>query len=185
MTLTTGTYTDVMVDIETTGTNPDRHAILQIAAVRFNLRDGTIDHSMFNRCLEMPRWRSWDEGTRQWWGNQPREVLDDILSRAEPYQDVMQAFWQWANATPGLRLWAKPTSFDPPFIASYFDDCGLLNPFHYRIARDLNSWVEARYYPESVPDLGRGDYGAAHNALNDCLYQIEYLFKHYDSTKAA
>ena len=47
-----------MLDVETTGARPDRAAILQIAAVKFDPLARTIDTAdMFNRCLAMPGWR--------------------------------------------------------------------------------------------------------------------------------
>ena len=77
-------FYDVMVDLETTGTSPDETAMIQLAAVKFNLAEGTVDSTdMFNRCLSIPPKRFWDEGTRQWWGQQKREILLDIYARME------------------------------------------------------------------------------------------------------
>ena len=172
-------WTDVMVDLETTGTRPDRAAILQIGAVRFNLARQTVHgEDMFNRSLDIPPHRGWDESTREWWLNQKAGVLDDIMSRAEPHADVMSGFRDWSIKYPNLRFWAKPITFDFMFMSSYFHDHGYINPYHYRVARDVNSFVEALHYPAPIPEVERSDFGDAHNALNDALYQIEYLFNH-------
>ena len=114
-------YTDVMVDIETTGTMPDRGAILQLSAVKFNLQTREVDPNFFDRCLTIPPHRGWDEGTRTWWNQQKPSVLKGILQRAEPYRDVVQDFAKWAYQKPGLRFWAKPTTFDFMFTAAYRD----------------------------------------------------------------
>lgn len=171
-------YTDVMVDIETTGTQPDRAGILQIGAVKFNLETRQVDPNFFDRCLTVPNNRSWSEDTRAWWNQQKPSVLKDIKARAEPHQLVIPAFAQWAYQTPGLRFWAKPTTFDFMFVASYFADAELLNPFHYRNAVDLNSFAKGLFYgdPAGVPTIPARDMGDAHNAVNDCLMQLQYVY---------
>lgn len=178
-------FTDVMVDVETTGTAPDRAGILQLAAVRFNLQHGTIDTSdMFNRSMWLPQTRAWDESTREWWGNQKPTILEDIMTRAESPRDVMQDFFNWSTFPHNrMRFWAKPLSFDFPFVAGYFRDYDFMNPFHYRVARDLNSYIEALHFPNAVPEVELADLGDAHNALNDCFMQLDLLFKHVDLRK--
>ncbi len=176
-------YTDVMVDVETTGRWPDRSAILQIGAVRFNLEHQTIDPDVFDRCMIVPPHRFWEEDTREWWLSQKQSVLQGILDRGEPTRDVMGDFFAWSNKHPSMRFWAKPTSFDFMFIQSYFMDHGYPNPYHYRVAKDVNSWVHALHFPHEVPTVDQSDLGDAHNAFNDCLYQIEFVFNHYNLVK--
>lgn len=183
MTLTLGGFPDVMVDVETTSTSPDRGAILQLGAVRFNKDTQKIDHDMFNRCMTIPPTRHWGDGTKEWWASQRQDVYEDIIARAEPPEIVMKAFFDWSCEWPNPTFWAKPLSFDFPFTAGYFRDYGYQNPYHYRKARDLNSYVEALHYPERVPEVTPSDLGPAHNALNDCLMQIEHLFQHIELRK--
>lgn len=56
--------TDVMLDIETTGTDPGCAGIMQIAAIQFNYDTGEIG-PIFNRCLSMAPQRFWDEDRRR------------------------------------------------------------------------------------------------------------------------
>lgn len=170
---------DYMIDIETTGTNPEENAIIQIAAVRFNRLTGEIDPKFFDRCLHVPPGRYWAEDTREWWMNQP-EVLTGLLTRAEPPEMVIKAFWEWVAAGPSIcprAFWGKPITFDYNFINSYFRQYGLMQPFHYREAVDLNSYLlgrgheNRREYWKTIEPVGD-----AHNALHDCLYQIRAVF---------
>jgi len=170
---------DYMIDVETTGTNPQDNAIIQIAAVRFNRHTKEIDHRMFDRALHVPVGRYWSEDTRDWWMGKP-DVLRGILSRAEPADIVIKAFWDWVAEGSSICprvFWAKPTTFDYQFIASYFRQFGLMQPFHYREAVDLNSYLlgkghENRFqYWKTIEPVGD-----AHNALHDCLYQIRAVF---------
>ena len=173
-------YTDIMIDLETTGTQPDRTAILQIAAVKFNLETREVCPEFFDRCLTIPKHRFWQKDTMEWWGKQKRGVLNDIMSRAEPYRDVINQFADYSYQNPGLRFWSKPTTFDFMFLASYFSDEDLINPFHYRVATDMNSFLKGLHYPNPAPEI-QVDFSAdAHNALNDTLWQLKTLFAHLD-----
>jgi hypothetical protein len=173
---------DVMVDIETTGTDPSHAAIIQIAAVRFDLETKQIDtESMFDRCLWIAPMRSWDESTRDFWSKQKPEILAGIYDRMEDPGTVMRAFHAWVLEKPQLaplRFWSKPSHFDFVFIASYFKQYDLMNPFDFRQANDLNSWLRGRGHTDvkafwnEVPECGD-----KHNALNDCIYQISGAFK--------
>lgn len=175
---------DVMVDLETTGTMPDRHAIIQIAAVQFDLQSGQVfADNMFNRCLLMPPHRSWSESTREWWASQRQDVFFSIMARAEDHKVVMKDFVMWSRPAGSLRLWAKPSHFEFPFTSSYFHDEGYANPFSYRDANDTNSWLRARYYPDPVPEVPFEMDGPAHDALFDVLFQIKVLMWHYRNTK--
>lgn len=164
------------VDIETTGTSPDRAAIIQIAAVRFDLHARTIDHSFFNRCLTMPPTRCWEEGTRSWWLKN-RPVLDGIFSRMEDHRQVMEEFFEWCGgAACDMHFLSKPLSFDFPFVSSYFREFGPGShmPFDHRKGRDLRSMlccIDPEFQENTVPFEG-----PQHDALFDALHQIKVLF---------
>lgn len=171
-----------MVDIETTGKDVGNNAILQIAAVKFSLENGTVSHDFFDRCLLMAPKRYWDEDTRTWWSKR-RDVLESIWARMEDPYVVMKAFVDWAG--PGLKFVGKPTHFDFSFIQNYCMQFGLEMPFHYRYAEDMNSWIRGRYWPNDPPPF---EYdlpfdGDAHNGLHDCLHQIKVLFAVKEDTK--
>ena len=171
-------FTDVMVDLETTGTRPDRNAILQIAAVKFNLETGDVDATdMFDRCLTVPGFRSWDLDTLQWWMKDKRDILERLQARAEDPFTVIQAFSSWVGIgrDKPMKLWAKPTHFEYPFIESYCKDFGVHNPLHYRFAEDCNSWV--RGSGVEIKDADIEFTGVAHDAIFDVLHQIKWILE--------
>ena len=178
-------WTDIMVDLETTGTLPDRNCILQIAAVKFNIETGEVCHQFFDRCLDLPKHRSWDMSTLEWWSKQKKSVLQGILSRAEPWSNVINEFADYSYQNPGLRMWSKPSHFDFNFLSSYFHDADLINPFHYRVATDLNSFLKGLHFPNEVPDIQVEFSGDAHNALQDTLWQLKHLYAHLEYHKNA
>ena len=165
-------FTDVMVDLETTGTQPDRTGILQIAAVRFNLLTGEVDENFFDECLMLPPNRFWAEDTRYWWSNQKPGVLAKILARGRPPGEVMQEFVDFCRPVNHLRFWSKPVTFDFPFLSSYCRDFGFPMPFSFREATDMNTFIRSRFHPNPIPDLDVPFEGDEHNALFDSLHQI-------------
>lgn len=173
-------FTDIMVDIETVGTSPDRTGIIQIAAVKFNLEKRTVCPTFFNNSLTIPAHRSWDEDTRLWWTRQKPGQLQEIMARQRPWRDVMEEFLVFARQRNSLTFWSKPTTFDYMFIQSYFKDADLPNPFHYNNVTDLKSYLKGLHHPFPVPELNVPNVGDAHNALNDTLWQLKHLFAHAD-----
>jgi DNA polymerase III alpha subunit (gram-positive type) len=173
---------DVMVDLETTGTSPDYAGILQLSAVKFNLEKREIGEQ-FDRCLLLPNSRFWQEDTRHWWGTQKVEVLSEILKRAEDPRTVMQAFADWCGYShyEPLRFWSKPISFDWPFLQSYLKMFEIANPFHYRNAMDLNTFMRGVTNRSWVtPEVEYEFVGDAHNAIMDSINQIGVLFAAMD-----
>jgi hypothetical protein len=170
---------DVMVDIETTGTDPVLNAMIQICAIRFDYDTGAIG-PIFNASLTIPYGRHWDEDCRNnFW--MPRAALfQKITETARPADEVWAEFLLWLNITgPALagqpeRLWAKPISFEWPFLQSYGRQFGEL-PFHYRHAVDLNSFTRGLAgHPGGEPlDKQVPFDGTPHDAVDDVLHQIK------------
>lgn len=174
-------FRDVMVDMETTGNNYDRNAIIQIAAVKFDYRTGQVSDDIFDRCLHIHPGREWDAGTRAWWTKQGN-VLQEIQARAEDAYTVTRAFYDWLLADwprdkpEGLQFWAKPTSYDHAYLTHWFKMFGLDIPCHFRFARDLNSFMAGLAGDPEHPSYADVPMeGDAHNAIFDVLHQIRLL----------
>lgn len=175
----TDNYTDVMVDVETTGLNPDKNSLLQIAAIKFNYDTEEIG-PIFDRCLAPAPGRYWDEDTRTWWMGQRRSTFTDIIARMEDPVTVLRDFSGYALAdspSKPIRFWAKPVHFDFPFINLHYLQVGMVMPFHHRFTRDLNTHVAAlggSAEHQDMPHIKAG--GGAHNGLVDCVHQLKVLF---------
>lgn len=170
-------FNDVMVDMETTGECPETCAIFQLAAVRFDYATMQIGPSF---CVSMwiPDDLHWTTGGRDFW-RKHQAVFDSIMATAQDPALMFRAFADWANMTGSIagpqRLWAKPVSFEMPFLQAYSRRYGVELPFHYRHAVDLHSftrWLRRDPAAEPIDKQITFD-GAMHNAIDDVLHQIK------------
>lgn len=176
-------FVDVMVDLETTGTDPSHTAILQLAAVAFNVETGDVSPALFNASLHMASTRRWDEDTRSWWSKRPM-VLQSIRAKARPPAEVMQEFQDWVlkllqTNNGEVRLWGKPISFEAPFLDSYFKEFGIHNPFNFRTHVDMRTYIRTRLDSWDISgwEADRKMQGIAHDALNDALHQVKLVLE--------
>lgn len=176
----------LMVDIETTGLSPDHAAIIQIGAIKFDLDNRKVG-AHFDQALAMPANRFWDESTKIWWGKHPKIYAGIVAKMMEPAV-VMANFHAWLlEDVPegGYQFWAKPSHFDYPFVASYMRQYGYeLNDLaHFRVARDLNSFLAGTCRSAEHVKVDLPAAGMAHSALHDAAHQIDALFVHLGNTK--
>lgn len=177
-------FLDIMVDGETTGTDPNGNALVQLSAVKFDFATKSVQPypQMFDRCLRMPQNRYFEENCRtNFWGKRP-QIWSQIQARAEDPQLVMNDFVKWVgfdNPAP-VRFWAKPITFDWSFVASYLRQYDIQQPFHYRWAIDMNSFIRGLAKDPTVESHYVPFQGEAHNALFDVLNQIDQVFKAVD-----
>lgn len=172
--------TDIMLDLETTGTRSNYSGILQIAAIKFNIDTGEVDPNVFDRYPSMLPNRFWDDGAREFWGKFPK-VLHSIIARQEEYAPVYEDLAYFVSGHPKpLRFWAKPTTFDWPMLASHYEQLGQSMPFHYRMVRDVNTYIAAchdrRADHVDMKHVEDAHKGVTHNALSDCVLQIKMVF---------
>lgn len=124
----------VMIDLETTGWNPDQHAILSIGAVALNF--GLEIVGEFSVNMQVPQSRGWDSDTVVWWTTQPEAMAVATVGAIEP-EFAVRRFLLWVReqqakdkmvewTTDGEVLdpiWvANPIAFDLPFLNTYGRD---------------------------------------------------------------
>lgn len=179
------TWSDIMVDVETTGTDVSTAGIIQISAIFFDLKTKEIGPA-FDKCLALPQTTGvnfhWDLKTYNWWHRDEdrRAVLESIKARQEYPRDVIDYFIRWVRVNgngKSLHFWSKPSHFDYPLLDKYFRFYQYENPFIYWKARDMRSFILAKTYPNPLPDL-KFNSSEAHNALKDVEFQIKELFKY-------
>ncbi len=173
-------FQHIMCDIETTGVKPDRNHIIQICAVRFNLKTGEYDPNLFEVCLNpnTASWRNQDPSTMTWWQDPERQpIYDSIIEKSFDSKIAIQAFAHWLGKER-LVFWGNRNGFDYMFLQSYFADCGVPFPFKFWDSKDLLSYTEGLCNGANVPFIKKNSLefiGQKHNAIDDTLHQLKYL----------
>lgn len=171
-------WTDIMVDLETTGTDIRSAGIIQLSAIMFNLEKGEVGPE-FDRCLYLNDQVCWERQTYEWWHNKPDKVriFDDISERMEDPYTVINDFVRWNRVNgPCKHFWSKPSHFDYTLLDKYFRMYGYKNPFIYWKARDMRSYILGLVFPEELPELKLHSTDA-HNALADVKFQVNELIR--------
>jgi hypothetical protein len=161
---------NVMLDIETLGTNVDS-IVLQVSLVRFD-RQGNIGESL-SLCLNVGEQESLglkkDDSTIEWWNNTNPELFKRLLfegvASLSDSLNQISSFFQYGDV-----LWCHAT-FDAPILSNLFKITQKRIPWKYTNVRDIRTLVDLSH-------LNLSDYNwvkeKTHDALDDCKFQIKY-----------
>lgn len=167
--------TNIMIDIESTGLDANENAMIQLAAVPFDVEKREIGE-FFCECLTPPIDRKWDIETFSWWQSANPYMLTGILKDGRIHTEVLEEFKEYIESFgEDVLFWSNHT-IDWEFVNSYYKGYHIENPFGYASFRDVSSYLEAfvpgdvkKYYPSTDKKL-------EHDALYDCKMQIEWIF---------
>lgn len=173
---------DLMIDLETMGLSPDG-AIVSIGALYFDLHTGETGH-----CFEMPvnlesavrLGMTIYPSTVNWWFGQSKAAVDGWRTpQAVDIQTALNEFSAWvgrhsiAGPRSSSRVWANAPAFDLSILRTAFDLAKMSTPWHFKQERCVRTIADlGRDVMEGRP-VGKSR-GVAHNALDDCRYQVEY-----------
>lgn len=167
-----------MLDVETTGLDPSTNAITSVAVLPFDVDMGTMYVQRAIHCrLPIPRDRMDNAETMAWRMQHrvgPRERKLDELS-FETFAMRLNHLVMQSSGPP--IVWAKPSTFDIPFLRSYYaryrvESRDVVWPFHYRNVMDLRSYIKGTGFDAEEIYTYVGKAGA-HDALADCVMQCE------------
>lgn len=158
---------DLMIDIETLGTEPGS-VILSIGAVEFDASTGEFGKDFYvaiDAKSAVDAGLTLDVSTLKWWMAQSEEARRAAFAGDWPIDDALRTFARIVQSTEAKRIWAKPPSFDLVLLEAAFRACGTPVPWHYRSARDVRTLFD-------IADIRQPPYvGTAHNALDDAKSQ--------------
>lgn len=197
---------DIMIDIETLGLEQNAK-VMQIAAVAFDpwAKVGDKVEKLFSSYVNFEDGqedRTISGNTICWWiNNHPRLLQDHIDQAVEALEAdlVLQDLNAWALSgpdqmrafTPGhSRVWANGILFDLGILDNLANDQGV-TPFwrgDYRCPRDMRNlrdivkWTNPDAHNKLHEAVSEIDFGGAqaHDALYDCMYQLNIVRGYYD-----
>lgn len=169
---------DVMLDIETLGTDPGC-VITQIGAVPFDRVTGAMGEpflanieigSAQNIGLEI------NAETLYWWFSQKKEAQTFVKDPSDIFT-VFHALSDWvselASKVQDLHVWSH--TFDTKVLAYAYKLADIKYPFSYRGERDLRTLCDlAGTTRKEIGKVMDETEGEKHDAFYDCKVQIKY-----------
>ncbi|MBB4235080.1 3'-5' exonuclease [Rhizobium esperanzae] len=157
---------DLMIDIETLGTEPGS-VVLSIGAVTFDAETeefGEEFYAAIDPQSAVDVGLTIDVSTLKWWMDQSEDARKAAFSGDRLIGWAIGAFGDYVRRVDASRVWAKPPSFDLVLLESAFRACRIPIPWHYKTPRDCRTLFE-------LTNATQPDIGTAHNALDDAKSQ--------------
>jgi hypothetical protein len=171
-------FTDVMIDIETLGSNP-RAPVIQIGACAFSLRAGEVGPTWSELVRPNFEYTKPDVDTIAWWMKQNEDARLHVAKCVEAgifETEALQALTQFiADNTIDVCAWAMPPEFDLVILRNLGDARGIKMPWHYAATRDLRTL-------EHLVGKTKADRMQAttpHDAGSDAAAQASTAIKYY------
>ncbi len=168
-----------MADIETMSNKPNA-AIIAIGAVTFDIKSLSIGQTFYTTvdlesCAE--HGLHLDASTIKCWMEQSDQARRDVLTGAQlPLPVALLDFRDWLDQHTVERknrcIWGNGASFDPVILESAYRACKIETPWEFWGSRCFRTLKNLYANVEAPPRQG-----THHNALDDAMYQVEWLFK--------
>lgn len=164
---------DLMIDLETLGTSPDA-VILTIGAQGFDpFSDRFTDVTFYKRVtVESQPNRKVDEGTLEWWSKQSVDAQEEAMGDGPDRVPLKQALEELSKiAFQHKRIWANGICFDITMLENAMVENEVSCPWKFWQVCDART-----VYKLGKAGTASGT-GNTHNALEDCVNQIDMLQK--------
>lgn len=164
---------NVMVDLETLGTQPDA-AIVSIGAAVFTARSGILDtfYMVVDPETAVADGATMDVSTILWWMQQSGEAKAVFKEQKVPIRTALTCFSAWIGGFDVQGVWGNGAAFDNVILQSAYRNAGMKAPWPFykdRCYRTLRSMMDP--LKEAAP----GRSGVHHHALSDALHQAEHM----------
>lgn len=162
----------VMVDLETLGNKPSA-VFISIGAVVFDPFTGAIDrqNSFYRRIdWESASHRQIDVSTVKWWMKQSAAAISEILQPGQEYLKVLNDFSSWFPK--GGVIWGNGATFDVSILSDAYQHSPPWQFWNVRDVRTVVDMAQGIVERESCKFVG-----VKHNALDDAIFQAEYVSK--------
>jgi len=169
---------DVMIDIETLGVNPNS-VILSVAAVRFSRKTGEATGELHVRVSPNQCGRQIDKKTLRWWFMQPALSIADAMSGHAALPEAVRLLSEFIRGDD--IVWSQGTDFDFPILENAFKECGVPVPWKYYAKRDTRTAYDVCGFDRR--SVARQ--GVCHNALDDCRHQVRCVVAAMQKSQAS
>jgi hypothetical protein len=172
---------NVMIDIETMGTDP-YSGIISIGAVFFDPYTGTLGKDFYAK-VSLDSCQKYgltlDASTVQWWIKQNEEAQKVFHGYKDSLPIALDKFNRFLTedgiTRKTLMPWGNGASFDITLMECAYKACSVKTPWDYWNVRDVRTIVELT---DDLCDFHKtGRSGVHHNAKDDAIFQAQYVAK--------
>jgi len=166
-------YPDLMIDLETLG-NTSNSAIVQIGACYFDRNTGEIGRCFLIDMIidDACKHGEINASTIVWWLQQSKEAQDSVFGERPVRVILKSALSEFTRTmTEGVvSVWCH-VDFDWVILQNAYKSVELKFPFAYWQRKDLRTIIDIA---DVNPKKDFVNEGIAHNALDDCKFQVKY-----------
>lgn len=162
-----------MIDLETIDTNPTA-GILSIGIVAFNPDTGEVGPSLYRRLGydQALQFGTQSASTIEWWQKQSEAARTEAFTGQHDATIAAFEVSEFIATTAGV--WGNGATFDITITEHWLNATGVGVPYRYGMARDCRTVEElAKRIGISRKQFTRA--GVHHNALDDAIYQAQYI----------
>lgn len=174
-------FNQVMLDLETMGTD-ENFVILSVGMVKFNIDTGEIGNKLHLKISindSLKKGFKIDGNTLIWWLNNDKKAKE-MINKGEKFSinNTLDYISEFLNKD--LEIWAKSPSFDCNLLKSYYQKLNRNIPWNFRNQQDVRTLINLnkKLYEEITKDVK-----ITHDAIDDCINQINYYHQIYKSLK--
>ncbi len=180
------TLRNMMVDIETLGKRPNS-PVVSIGACFFDPMTGEIGPEFYRKIdmVDAMRFGVADGDTIRWWLKQEKAAQLELTGAKETLEEVLLDFGRFYNKGKDAAVWGNGPTFDVTILEYAYHRClGKEAPWMFWNVRDVRTVVQlAEGLVQKPGAFTKG--GTAHNALDDCHFQIGYVSKMWQALRGA
>lgn len=174
------TFSDLMLDLETLGTFMNA-PIITVGACFFDIRTGEIGETFYRRIdiAEAMRYGKADPETLRWWLKQDPAAQGELVKTGDSAEAVLNDLTSFYKKGHDAKVWGNGPTFDCTILEYAYDRVlGQKTPWPFWNIRDVRTVVQLAEGLVKRPANFTKD-KVAHNALDDCIFQVGYVSKMY------
>lgn len=178
------TKKNMMIDLETLGTFMNA-PVVTIGSCFFDPMTGEIGDKFYRKIdmVDAMRFGSADGETLRWWLKQEKAAQLELANAKDMLGDVLTDLGKFYNTGHDATVWGNGPSFDCTILDYAYHKClGKKAPWPFWNVRDVRTVVQlAEGLVKKPAAFTKG--GVAHNALEDCIFQVGYVSKMWQALR--
>ncbi len=174
----------IMVDLETLGTFMNA-PVVTIGACFFDPMMGEIGDKFYRKIdmADAMKHGTLDPETLRWWLKQDPAAQKELTDGKSTLANALDDLAVFYNTGNDAQVWGNGPTFDITILDyAYWKCLGKKAPWPFWNVRDVRTVVQLAEGLVKKPAAFMKD-GTAHNALDDCIFQVGYVSKMWQALR--